>query len=68
MQDLKAGTTVYLKQKGLYYQRFLVGFNSEGVPVLESVMPNGVTKYYMAVPSRRIYTDEQVYGLTESPK
>lgn len=68
MEPLKAGTTVYLKRKGIYYPRFLVGFNSDGLPVLEATMPNGITKYYMTVPARRVYTAEQVDGLTESPQ
>lgn len=68
MESLKPGTTVYIKHKGIYYPRFLVGFNSNGEPIIESTKPNGITKFYMSIPERRLFTAEDVDGRTDGPQ
>ena len=67
MKELKAGTKVYLKRKDIYYPYFLVGFNSNGEPIIEFRVNDGNTKAYTAVNPRRLYTVEEVEGITESP-
>ena len=47
MNTLKVGTKVLLEYKQEYYERFFVGYNSKGLPVIEVDM-NG-TKGYSAV-------------------
>ena len=52
MNTLKVGTKVLLEYKREYYERFFVGYNSKGLPVIEVDM-NG-TEGYMVVKENRL--------------
>lgn len=68
MERLQAGTKVYLKHKGIYYPRFFVGYNAEGLPVCQFPIGDKGTTGYIAIQERRLYTVEEVEGLTDGPK
>ena len=67
MKDLQAGTKVYIKHKDIYHPRFLVGFNSDGEPIIEFSLNGGKTKAYTSIKRSRLYSVEEVEGLNESP-